>query len=315
MGGSMKKVLGIVLAGFIGCNAGGAVAEEKKKKVISPKTPVNSVDGVLYPQGRIGVIYKAVFLNKDGLYDGSSDLSPAPNAPKEKEIAVHNFIARYGLIDNVEVKVKVPYKDMSIEREAPATKPEFDNAGLGDSTLWARYQILSQKRKDPVFFWAGLGLNIPTGETDAKTNGKLDPMLMQVGDGSWDPIVDLGLTKKIGKLKLNAYASYTFSTEGDNDYRWGDTFQFDLSTVYCLNEYIALDLELNNVWKDKNEQNGVDADNTGGFQAYITPGVHLMWPGTKHHLALGIPITIYRDLNGPQLSEDYRVVLKAAFVF
>jgi hypothetical protein len=312
----MKKLLSVALAAVMCVAAGNAMAEEKKKKTLAPKSPVNSVDGVLYPQGQIGVILKSVFMNKDGLYDGDSEINTlAPNTPKEKEIAVYNLIARYGVIDNFELKVKIPYKDWSIEREEPVTKPEFDNSGLSDSTVWARYQILSQKRKDPLFLWAGLGLNIPTGKTDDKTNGKLDPMTMQVGDGSWDPIVDFGITKKIGGLKLNAYASYTFSQEGDNDYRWGDTFQFDLSSVYCLNEWVALDMELNSVWKDKNEQNGTAVDTTGGFQMYLTPGVHLMFPGTKHHLALGVPITVYRDLNGPQLSEDYRVVLKAAFVF
>jgi len=101
-------------------------------------------------------------------------------------------------------------------------------------------------------------------------------MTMQVGDGSWDPIIDMAITKKKGHLKLNAYTSYTFSNEGDNDYRWGDTFQIDLSSVYCLNKYIALDLELNNVWKDKNENNGNDVYNTGGFQMYLTPGVCIL---------------------------------------
>lgn len=310
----MKKLL-CLLPLLVILLAANSIMAEEKKIVISPKGPVNSVDGVLYPKGQFGVIFKGVSLNKNEVYDGNSSISAAPNAPNEKEIYVYNLLARYGLFENIEIKMKVPYKDNSIEREAPATKPEFDNAGLGDSTIWARYQILSQKKKDSVFFWAGLGLNIPTGETDAETNGKLDPMTMQVGDGSWDPIVDMALTKKIGMLKLNAYASYTFSTEGDNDYRWGNVFQFDLSTVYCLNKYFALDFELNNVWRDKNEDKSVDVENTGGFQMYITPGIHLMWPGTKHHLALGVPITIYRDLNGPQLSEDYRVILKAAFVF
>ncbi|MCB2174018.1 transporter [bacterium] len=311
----MRKQLYVtVLSIALGLTAAGVQAEENKP-VLSPKSPVNSVDGVLYPKGQVGIIFKSVLMNKDATYDGNSDISPKSNAPKEKEISVYNLIGRYGLFENVEVKFKIPYKEMSIEREAPVSSPEFDNSGLADSTVWLRYQILSQKRKDPVFLWAGAGLNIPTGETDAKTNGKLDPMTMQIGDGSWDPIVDIGVTKKVGNAKFNAYASYTFSTEGDNDYRWGNTFQFDLSTVYAFNEYLAIDLELNNVWKEKDEVNGQSVGTTGGFQSYITPGVHVMWPGTKHHLALGVPITIYRDLNGPQLSEDYRVILKAAFVF
>lgn len=93
-------------------------------------------------------------------------------------------------------------------------------------------------------------------------------MTMQGGDGSWDPIIDMALTKKIGMLKLNAYASDTFSTEKDIIYRWGNTFQCDsvLSTVSC-------------------------------------------------NPAPGVPNIIFRNFNGPQLSEDYRIIPKAAFVF
>lgn len=311
----MKKFVCAALCVVVVITASNLMAEQKKKPVTSPKGPVNSVDGILFPKGQIGFIYKMVTFNKDGLYDGASELTPKPDAPSEKEIWVHNFIVRYGLVENVEVKMRVPFKDLDLTRQDPVTKPEFSNSGLGDVTVWGRYQILSQKRKDPVFWWAGVGLNIPTGETDAKTNGKLDPMTMQVGDGSWDPVIDTGISKKIDKLKLSAFASYTFSTEGDNDYRWGDTFQFDLSAVYCLNNYIALDLELNNYWKDENENNDIDVNNTGGFQTYLTPGVHFMLPGTKHHLDFGVPITIYRDLNGPQPSEDYRIIVKAVLVF
>jgi len=311
----MKKILAVLLCGTLFLVAGESIAVEKKKKQYGPKSPVNSVDGVLLPQGKLALIYKQVYMNKDGLYDGDDELDPSPNGPKEKEIFVGNIITRYGVFNNVELKLKVPYKNLSLEREAPATKPEFENSGIGDTTLWARYQILSQRKKDPFFFWAGVGLNMPTGDSEEKTSGKLDPMTMQVGDGSWDPIVELGFTKKIGMLKLNSYLSYTFSTEGDNDYTWGDTFQFDFSAVYCVNEFLSFDLELNNVWKEENEERDAVLYNTGGFQTYITPGVHLMWPGKKHYLAVGVPITVYRDLNGPQLSEDYRIVAKLALVF
>lgn len=200
-------------------------------------------------------------------------------------------------------------------RQKPVTRPEYVNSGLGDFTIWTKYQILSQKRKDSVFWLAGVGLNVPTGDTDATTNGKLDPMAMQVGDGSRDPIIDTAITKKIGHLKLNAFAMHTFSAEGDNDFRWGDTFNFDLSAVYCLSPFVSLDLELNTVWKERNEQDGKEVANSGGTQSYITPAIHFMMPGTKHHFDIGFPITIYRNLNGPQLSEDYRIIVKLALVF
>jgi len=59
------------------------MAEEKKKPVISPKGPVNSVDGILFPKGQVCLTYKMVAFNKDELYDGNSDLTPKPDAPIE----------------------------------------------------------------------------------------------------------------------------------------------------------------------------------------------------------------------------------------
>jgi len=59
-----------------------------------------------------------------------------------------------------------------MERQEPVSKPEFENSGIGDTTIWGRYQIMSQKKKDPVFWWVGAGLNIPTGKTDVRQMAK-----------------------------------------------------------------------------------------------------------------------------------------------
>jgi outer membrane putative beta-barrel porin/alpha-amylase len=277
-------------------------------KAPKPKTPVNSVDGILFPKGQVGIILKNVSMSKDGLYKGDEEL---PNT-KAKDITKTVLAVRYGLIDNVELKLKVPYfTDYDLARPPKAS---IGNDGFGDVMLHGRYQFLSPKRGDDVFLFGGIGLKMPTGETGSQTNGTLDPPTMQVGSGSWDPILDLGITKAMGSLKLNGFVSYTMTTEGDNDYQWGDQLLTDVSAVYALNKHFDFELEINGIWKDQNENKGVEVGNTGGDQIYLTPGVHFKFM-KKSHLAIGVPITIYRDLHGPQLSEDYRVVAKLAFVF
>lgn len=311
----MKILLAIVF--ILTCSVVVCAADSSKPK-FGPKGPVNSVDGILYPSGQVGVIFKTVFFDKDTRYDGGDKVSIPANNPNSKEMWVNNLVLRYGLMKNLELRGKFTYKDMSLGRQTPANpnSPDYSNSGMGDSVVRLRYQLLSQKAKDSVSLWAGVGLNVPTGDSDTRTNGKLNPMSWQLGDDSWDPIIDGAITKQINKLKLNAYASYTFNQEGDRDWKWGDVLQLDVSSVYALNPWIGLEAELNYVHTGKAENNGVKVNSIGGSQLYFTPGIHFMCPGKKHHIALGVPITIYRDLNGStQLSEDYRVVLKAAFAF
>jgi len=301
------RIISLLISFIFALGLTPAFAEQPKAKIPGCKTPVNSVDGILYPKGKVGIIFKHVSLDKDTLYDGDDKVA----STKEKEIRKTVLAIRYGLIDNLELKLKVPYVDLDLTR-SPSTP--IENSGLGDIILHTRYQFLSQKRGDKFFMFGGLGIKMPTGETDATTNGIQDPSTMLTGSGSWDPSIDMGITKALGKFKLNSYLSYTFTTEGDNDYEWGDTLLADVSAVYDFNKYLDFELELNSIWKEKDQKNGLDQNNTGGNQIYITPGIHFKFL-KKSHFALGVPITIHRDLHGRQLSDDYRIVAKLAFVF
>jgi len=60
--------------------------------------------------------------------------------------------------------------------------------------------------------------------------------------------------------------------------------------------------------------NKTDGGKERGPKNSLTPGVHFKI-NKAMHLGLCTPIAVYRDLNGQQLCEDYRVVAKLAVTF
>ena len=53
---------------------------------------------------------------------------------------------------------------------------------------------------------------------------------------------------------------------------------------------------------------------TCGHTVFVSPGIHFKFR-TGMHLDFCVPIAAYRDLNGTQLGEDYRIVTKLASKF
>ncbi len=66
--------------------------------------------------------------------------------------------------------------------------------------------------------------------------------------------------------------------------------------------------------KSKAEREGVKQKNSGGHALFLSPGVHFTIRKGMH-FGLCVPMTVYRDLHGEQLSEDYQVVAKFAVKF
>ncbi|PIE62747.1 MAG: hypothetical protein CSA26_13080 [Desulfobacterales bacterium] len=110
---------------------------------------------------------------------------------------------------------------------------------------------------------------------------------------------------------------YQMSTEGElgnQDFEKPDVFKYNFGYAYALSNLFDLQLELNGEVKSKAEKAGVKNNNSGGHMIFLTPGVHCKI--TKQaHFDLGVAIPIYRDVNGTQLTEDFRVISKLAFTF
>ncbi len=305
--------------------AGMANADAKKKghgkSKIRPVGVVNSSNGGVYKKGDFGVIFKFITFDMDELYDGSDSIDMTrPKMGKAisgKKVNMANLTLRYGIMDKLDARIIVPYVDKELDRMSAKKDFTDSNSGIGDVKLISRYSIFSQKRKDPFNMAIGLGVKFPTGSTDEKDSSGKTPGFIQTGSGSWDPIMEVGAHKVMGRQWFSTYFMYQLTTEGElgkMDFEKGDLFKYNFGYGYALAKLFDLQLELNGNVRGKAEKNGMEVKNSGGHVLYITPGFHIKF-NKKMHLDAGVALPVYRDLNGKQVSEDYRLVTKFAYKF
>jgi hypothetical protein len=174
---------------------------------------------------------------------------------------------------------------------------------------------MSQKAGAPVFLAVGAGVKMPTGKTSAKdSTGKLAPVFLQAGTGSWDPKFEIGLSKVLPRFRFDSHMMYTFNREGDQDTKKGNCFKYNLSGSYALNKYFDAQLELVGKRQGKTEVKGVKNDSTGFTKHYIVPGVKFKF-SKKAHFGVSVPYLYSLDTNGEQLAEKYIIASKLAFHF
>lgn len=276
-------------------------------------------------KGEYGIIFKYFRFTRDQLYDGSDkmDFTRPKKGQKpskkcsERTTEKYQVTLRAGIFENIDARLIIPFLNKEMKRQSFNRVFNDSNSGIGDISLVGRYRILSQRKKDPLNLAIGLGVKMPTGTTDEEESGVCLPGFLQTGTGSWDPIIELGAHKVTGRHWLSTHFMYRMTTEGelgDKDFENPDLFKYNFAYGYAISSLFDLGIELNGEFKDKSKLDGVEQDNTGGHIVYLSPGIHFKFHEGMH-FDLCVPVPIYRDLNGMQLSEDYRVVAKRAMKF
>lgn len=214
--------------------------------------------------------------------------------------------------------------------------------GFGDTMLMAKYRLFTDDPLIPKSQVSALfGLSVPTGSINQKNDRHPVPIRrdeqlpygMQLGSGTFDPTLGLLYQGSSSPLWWGANASYTAHLyDNKRDYRLGDEFRVDLYSMYQLSYNFLVQLQLNGQWQDSisgemdeaesGESGHVipgnpaspyatplwDPDNYGGTQLFTTLG--FQWqPAPLNIIDVSVGLPLYRNLNGPQLETDYRVML------
>jgi hypothetical protein len=294
---------------------------------------VNMSNGVVLPKGKIIGSVKYIYMHKGDLYDGSEHMTGQYNGKYDRVDQVVKLTARAGLFDNFDARVIVPFFDREVKRRY-GPKSQFNRkdgvTGLGDIVLMGRYALMKQRSGDWFNLAVGAGLKMPTGDPDkdnplpfSNTHEYMAPGF-QLGTGSWDPKFELGATRFFGRSRVDTHFMLTLPGDGVHGSRKGDQFKYNLGYGYAVNRLFDVELELNGVYQEAHWYDHDSSVNTGGHTIYVTPGVHWkMCPSC--HLSLGVPIVVFRDLNGESatpdnyskygLGEDFKVVARIGFVF
>lgn len=170
---------------------------------------------------KIGIIHDIV--TKDTAYNGSTKIQNDKQRRVKSESTKYKF--KYGFKKNIELSAIVPY----VKSESSDISKSYRNEGLQDLQLMLRYGLLSQKDGDPFFLSVGVGIDLPTGETNKKFYDTIIPE-KQLGTGSYDYIGHLGFTKLFRVSRIDASIKYQENNLGDNGYEKGDV----LSLKVCI---------------------------------------------------------------------------------
>ena len=215
----------------------------------------------------------------------------------------------YGVTERFNITGVYPIIYRQLHVNASTGRTNREAAGFGDLKLTAKY--LFWKRDHPgKTLRADMigGIEFPTGNTnDDDALGKL-PRNIQVGKGSWNPIIGTVFSRQTLREQVDVSLTYTLNTEG-HGFEFGDVFNHDISYQFRvwpwefpkgkgIPAYLNLVGEINGVWKQKSESRGQTVDASGGYLLFLSPGIQLV---TKRVIAeASIQLPVIQTLNGEQ---------------
>ena len=228
-------------------------------------------------------------------------------------LAVPSVLA-YGVTRNLTLFGIVPYLDKTSDFTSTAGRQRRGASGLGDSTVLGRYTIYAGDRLGETIRVAPfLGLKVPTGEdTKQDSLGRL-PQPLQLGSGSWDPLIGTTFTWLTFDWEFDAAVQYKRNSKA-NDFTVGDEARLDLSFQYRLwprelgsgvPAFLYGVLESNLHWNDKNTAGNIRDPDSGGATWYLAPGIQYVTKRVILETAVQVPVV--QRLNGLALKNDYIV--------
>ncbi len=235
---------------------------------------------------------------------------------------VESLSLSYGLSDDFQVGLQIGWYAGSnfIDAEADglggAESATADPRGLTDLWLSGKMRVLSGASGHLSVL---AGVKLPTGKDDETlSNGEeLEPS-SQPGSGSVDYQAGLAYSRYLTpRITLDASGLYTLRTEHDR-FEVGDRADLGLALAYRLTEDVrapnnwSLFGELAGTWLDRDEEDGIENENSGGETLYLSLGARDRF---SEHAALSLApaIPIYQDTNGEQVEADWRVAVALTF--
>ena len=195
-------------------------------------------------------------------------------------------------------------------------------------SLLARYTFLATERPaSTTRIAAQLGVKLPTGRTNAKTDEGAEYLdsHLQPGTGSTDYMLGLSLSHALKRLSFAANLLGTLPGKGefgDTSHQFGSALNYDANVKYRVYPGIAAPrapqffavLGVNGEARGKEKVDGATEDNSGGNTLYLAPGIQLtLAPHWVFDLTYQAAVS--HDLRGTQLGETSKTVGGVTYLF
>jgi hypothetical protein len=238
---------------------------------------------------------------KDGFELALQAHSAERDIEKESEISLEVV---YGITANWATGFEIPY----ISKDDGANK----NSGVGDASVFTKYRFwrkdsFGEQSSASILF----GLRFDNGEVN---NGGTDTSPSLGND-----VIDTLLGTAYGYEGSTWYHWISLRSlhheENEAKFRQGTAWNFDLVLGFrgTPSKYLQADtvwmIELNSEILRKNELASTQLNDTGGNEAFLSPGI--FWTYRNFAIKAGIQLPVFSDLNGSQEESDNRYKLVA----
>ncbi len=215
-----------------------------------------------------------------------------------------------------------PWLDKSLDLNTPLGRVNRGDSGLGDFRFLARYTLGQwDKAGETLRLAPFVGVKIPTGNDNAQDSLGFLPAPLQLGSGSWDPMIGTVFTWQKLAWQFDSSLSYKFNTAA-NGYQFGDEARLDLSFQYRLwprelgsgvPGFLYGVVESNLIWRDRDRLSAAGGIDSGGKVWYLAPGIQYVTERWILETAMQLPVV--QKLNGSALENDYIITAGLRFWF
>ena len=289
--------------------------------------PINFMSDHYHKKGEVMFSYRYMPMWMKGNIQSTKDIADGEIynnymvSPQKMQMNMHMLGIMYAPSDRLTLMLMGNYtsKSMQLKTKTDVTFTT-KSSGFGDMMLTGLVKLVNKNRQS---FHGIIGLSIPTGNikqsdaTPMMSNARL-AYPMQLGSGTWDPVVGLTYLGQSDKISWGAQSSYKFRT-GSNpeNYRLGNKYEILGWGAVKASNYMSLfaSFSYSNTQKIK----GSDAElnpmmmplfntaNSGRSQMDLGFGVNFYVPKgdlKNIRLAAAVTLPVYQKVNGIQMKNQ-----------
>jgi hypothetical protein len=206
--------------------------------------PIATISATTLEQGHgsAGIFFEMVKVNPFSDAQLVSFAGQHVHAHSLDAILAPALVVAYGVTSDLTVSARLPFIVRKDIREGHhhhhdgeainEVANRGDSDGLGDLTLLGQYRFFNNRatRTEAALLF---GVKAPTGDTGVTDNGgERFEAEFQPGSGSWDGLLGLAFTRRMGQLSFDANVLYQFVTEGTQATDLGDRFLYNAALSY-----------------------------------------------------------------------------------
>lgn len=297
--------------------------------------PISVMGSHMHHKGELMVSYRFMPMWMTNNINGSKKISNEGIyenfliAPQTMQMNMHMVGLMYAPSDRVTLVLMGNYLTNTMDlRVKNAVEFTTTSGGIGDATLSGLVSIFNNRDQS---LHASLGISIPIGDIDQRDATPLAESAqlaypMQLGSGTWDPIIGLTYNGQSANIHWGAQTNYRLRTgENDATYTLGNRLDAVGWASYSIAKPLSLSLSL--AYMNTGQITGADPDmnpmmmplfniaNSGRSQLDGGIGVNFQKPSSKLKIAAEVKRPLSQNATGIQMNNNLMGTVGIQYAF